>query len=105
MRNDAFKECDGKVVPMVYNHDHSDIGNVIGKCLLENRPGGVYAYAKFNDTEAGKTARACVESGDMNAFSIFANGVQKVGKTVKHGFIREVSLVLAAATPAHSSTR
>lgn len=96
---DAFKECDGKVVPMVYNHDHSDIGNVIGHCLLENRPGGVYAYAKFNDTEAGKTARACVESGDMNAFSIFANGVQKVGKTVKHGFIREVSLVLAGCNP------
>lgn len=96
---DAFKECDGKVVPMVYNHDHSDIGNVIGKCLLENRPGGVYAYAKFNDTEAGKTARACVESGDMNAFSVFANGVQKVGKTVKHGFIREVSLVLAGCNP------
>ena len=96
---DAFKECDGKVVPMVYNHDHSDIGNVIGKCLLENRPGGVYAYAKFNDTEAGKTARACVESGDMNAFSIFANGLQKVGKTVKHGFIREVSLVLAGCNP------
>ena len=96
---DAFKECDGKVVPMVYNHDHSDIGNVIGKCLLENRPGGVYAYAKFNDTESGKTARACVESGDMNAFSIFANGVQKVGKTVKHGFIREVSLVLAGCNP------
>lgn len=96
---DAFKECDGKVVPMVYNHDHSDIGNVIGHCLLENRPGGVYAYAKFNDTDTGKTARKCVESGDLNAFSIFANGLQKVGKTVKHGFIREVSLVLAGCNP------
>ena len=96
---DAFKECDGKVVPMVYNHDHGDIGNVIGHCLLENRPGGVYAYAKFNDTDAGKTARACVENGDLNAFSIFANGLQKVGKTVKHGFIREVSLVLAGCNP------
>ena len=96
---DAFRECDGKVVPMVYNHDHGDIGNVIGHCLLENRPGGVYAYAKFNDTDAGKTARACVENGDLNAFSIFANGLQKVGKTVKHGFIREVSLVLAGCNP------
>lgn len=96
---DAFRECDGKVVPMVYNHDHGDIGNVIGRCLLENRPGGVYAYAKFNDTDAGKTARKCVESGDLNAFSIFANGLQKVGKTVKHGFIREVSLVLAGCNP------
>ena len=96
---DAFRECDGKVVPMVYNHDHGDIGNVIGRCLLENRPGGVYAYAKFNDTDAGKTARKCVESGDLNAFSIFASGLQKVGKTVKHGFIREVSLVLAGCNP------
>lgn len=96
---DAFRECDGRVVPMVYNHDHGDIGNVIGHCLLENRPGGVYCYAKFNDTDAGRTARKCVESGDLNAFSIFANGLQKVGKTVKHGFIREVSLVLAGCNP------
>lgn len=96
---DAFKECSGKVVPMVYNHDHSNVDNVLGKCLLENRPGGVYCYAKFNDTDTGKTARQCVESGDLSAFSIFANGLKKVGSTVKHGFIREVSLVLAGCNP------
>ena len=96
---DAFRECDGRVVPMVYNHDHGDIGNVIGHCLLENRPGGVYCYAKFNNTDSGNTARKCVENGDLNAFSIFANGLQKVGKTVKHGLIREVSLVLAGCNP------
>lgn len=96
---DAFKECSGKVVPMVYNHDHSNVDNVIGHCLLENRPGGVYCYAKFNDTDTGKTARQCVESGDLSAFSIFANGLKKVGSTVKHGFILEVSLVLAGCNP------
>jgi hypothetical protein len=96
---DAFKECSGKVVPMVYNHDHANVDNVIGHCLLENRPGGVYCYAKFNDTDTGKTARQCVESGDLSAFSIFANGLKKVGRTVKHGFIREVSLVLAGCNP------
>lgn len=96
---DAFKECSGKVVPMVYNHNHSNVDNVIGHCLLENRPGGVYCYAKFNDTDTGKTARQCVESGDLSAFSIFANGLKKVGSTVKHGFIREVSLVLAGCNP------
>ena len=96
---DAFKECNGKVVPMVYNHDHFDVNNVIGHCLLENRPGGVYCYAKFNDTDTGKTARRCVESGDLSAFSISANGLKKVGSTVKHGFIREVSLVLAGCNP------
>lgn len=96
---DAFKECSGKVVPMIYNHDHSNVDNVIGHCLLENRPGGVYCYAKFNDTDTGRTARKCVESGDLSAFSIFANGLKKVGSTVKHGFIREVSLVLAGCNP------
>lgn len=96
---DAFKECDGKTVPMVYNHDHSSVDNVIGHCLLKNRPQGVYCYAKFNDTDTGRTAKACVENGDLNAFSIYANGMQKVGKTVKHGFIREVSLVLAGCNP------
>ena len=96
---DAFKECDGKTVPMVYNHDHSSVDNVIGHCLLKNRPQGVYCYAKFNNTDTGRTAKACVENGDLNAFSIYANGMQKVGKTVKHGFIREVSLVLAGCNP------
>ena len=95
---DAFRECDGRVVPMVYNHDHGDIGNVIGHCLLENRPGGVYCYAKFNDTDTGRTARKCVESGDLTAFSIFAN-VKKAGRTVTHGCIQEVSLVLAGCNP------
>lgn len=96
---DAFKENNGQVVPMVYNHDHSSIDNVIGHCLLENRKGGVYAYAKFNDTPAGKTARDCVENGDLNAFSIFANGLRKAGQTVMHGCIKEVSLVLAGCNP------
>lgn len=96
---DAFKECSGRVVPMVYNHDHSNVENVIGHALLENRKGGVYAYAKFNDTPTGRTAKACVENGDLNAFSIWANGLQKAGNIVKHGIIRELSLVLAGCNP------
>lgn len=96
---DAFKECDGRVVPMVYNHDHSNVENVIGHCLLENRPGGIYAYAKFNDTSTGRTAKQCVENGDLTAFSIFASGLEKAGRIVRHGVIREVSLVLAGCNP------
>lgn len=65
---DAFKGCSGQTVPMVYNHDHSSLDNVIGHALLENRKGGVYAYAKFNDTPTGQTAKKCVENGDLNAF-------------------------------------
>ena len=96
---DAFKGCSGQTVPMVYNHDHSSLDNIIGHALLENRKGGVYAYAKFNDTPTGKTAKKCVENGDLNAFSIWANGLQKTGQVVKHGVIRELSLVLAGCNP------
>lgn len=96
---DAFKGCSGQTVPMVYNHDHSSLDNVIGHALLENRKGGVYAYAKFNDTPTGQTAKKCVENGDLNAFSIWANGLQKSGQVVKHGVIRELSLVLAGCNP------
>lgn len=96
---DAFKGCSGQTVPMVYNHDHSNLDNVIGHALLENRKGGVYAYAKFNDTPTGQTAKKCVENGDLNAFSIWANGLQKAGQVVKHGVILELSLVLAGCNP------
>lgn len=96
---DAFKGCSGQTVPMVYNHDHSSLDNVIGHALLENRKGGVYAYAKFNDTPTGQTAKKCVENGDLSAFSIWANGLQKAGQVVKHGVIRELSLVLAGCNP------
>lgn len=96
---DAFKGCSGQTVPMVYNHDHSSLDSVIGHALLENRKGGVYAYAKFNDTPTGQTAKKCVENGDLNAFSIWANGLQKAGQVVKHGVIRELSLVLAGCNP------
>lgn len=83
----------------MYNHDHSSLDNVIGHALLENRKGGVYAYAKFNDTPTGRTAKKCVENGDLNAFSIWANGLQKAGRVVKHGVILELSLVLAGCNP------
>lgn len=77
----------------------TSLDNVIGHALLENRKGGVYAYAKFNDTPTGQTAKKCVENGDLNAFSIWANGLQKAGQVVKHGVIRELSLVLAGCNP------
>ena len=96
----AFKECDGKKVPVVWNHNHSGPEYVLGHALLQNRgKDGVYAYVKMNDTESGRIALEAVRCGDIDAVSIFANGLQKVGNTVKHGFIRELSLVLAGCNP------
>lgn len=96
---DAFKECDGKTVPMVWNHDHNDPLSILGHALLKNKPEGVYAYCKFNDTESGKNAKMLVEHGDICSLSIYANQLKQQGGNVLHGAIREVSLVLAGANP------
>lgn len=96
---DAFKGNNGKKVPLVWNHQHNDPMNVLGHALLENRPEGVYAYCKFNETESGKDAKLLVEHGDICALSIFANQLKQNGSEVVHGNIREVSLVLAGANP------
>lgn len=96
---DAFKHNDGQMVPLVWNHDHNDPLNVLGHALLENRDEGVYAYCTFNDTDAGRNAKALVEHGDVTALSIYANQLKQQGPNVLHGAIREVSLVLAGANP------
>lgn len=102
IRRDAFKHNDGQKVPMVWNHEHNDPNAVLGHAMLENRPEGVYAYCKFNDTESGKNAKLLVQHGDVNALSIYANQLKQTGPNVMHGNIRELSLVLAGANPGAS---
>lgn len=96
---DAFKHMDGKVVPLVWNHKHEGVVDVLGHALLENRDEGVYAYGTFNDTESGQTAKLLVQHGDVDALSIYANNLKQNMANVIHGDIREVSLVLAGANP------
>lgn len=98
MKN-AFKENDGQTVPLVWQHLRNDPTNVLGHAMLENREDGVYAYCKFNDTDAAKTARELVQHGDIKSLSIYANQLVQRGGNVTHGMIREVSLVLAGANP------
>ena len=99
IRQDAFADCDGITVPLVYMHDHKDPENVLGHAMLENREDGVYCYGSFNNTEKGEMAKALVAHGDITSLSIFANQLVKKGTDVLHGAIREVSLVLAGANP------
>lgn len=99
IRKDAFKDNDGQKVPLVWNHNHDSIEEVLGHALLENRDEGVYAYGKFNDTEAGQNAKKLVINGDIDKLSIYANRLKSQAKNVVHGCIREVSLVLAGANP------
>ena len=99
IRRDAFKDNDGKTVPLVWQHQHNDPDNVLGHALLENRDEGVYAYCAFNSTDKGQHAKALVEHKDVTALSIYANQLQQRGGDVLHGAIKEVSLVLAGANP------
>lgn len=96
---DAFKDCDGQIVPLVWQHVHDTPDNVLGHAELENRPDGVYAYCSLNNTKSAENAKELVQHGDICALSIYANRLQQVGSNVMHGVIREVSLVLAGANP------
>ena len=99
IRKNAFKDNDGSTVPLVWNHQHNDPDAVLGHALLENRDDGVYAYCKFNDSEAGQSAKELVRHGDVRSLSIWANKLKQIGGDVIHGTIRELSLVLAGANP------
>lgn len=97
IRRDAFKENDGKTVPLVWGHSHDDPTNVLGHALLVNKPEGVRAYGKFNNTPKGQHAKQSVIDGDITNLSIFANKLRQKGGDVLHGDIKEVSLVYAGA--------
>ncbi len=96
---DAFKHQDKATVPLVWQHNHADPTNVLGHAVLEHRDDGVYAYGYFNDTDQAKNAKVLVQHDDIKALSIFANQLLEKSSMVMHGFIRELSLVLAGANP------
>ena len=79
IRKDAFKCNDGTKVPLVYNHEHGDLKQVLGHAILENRDDGVYAYCYLNDTEDGNVAKELVKHGDIRSLSIYANKLKKSG--------------------------
>lgn len=95
----AFEQNDGGVVPLVWQHGHDNVTNVLGHALLEKKPEGVYAYGFFNGSAQAEHARELIEHGDVTSLSIFANHLKQDGNIVRHGNIVEVSLVLKGANP------
>jgi len=95
----AFAHQDKNQVPLVWQHGHGEPSNVLGHAILENRDEGVYAYGYFNDTDQAQNAKTLVQHKDITFLSIFANQLVEKAKQVSHGFIRELSLVLAGANP------
>ena len=99
IKHGAFQGNDDQTVPLVWNHDHSDPMNVLGKIILHSVDTGVYGYGQFNDTPEGRNAKLMVQHGDISAMSIAANRIKRQGQNVVGGKIFEVSLVLAGANP------
>ena len=95
----AFEQNDGAVVPLVWQHGHDNVTNVLGHAQLEKKPDGVYAYGFFNGSSQAEHARELIEHGDVTSLSIFANHLKQDGNIVRHGNIVEVSLVLKGANP------
>lgn len=96
----AFSKCDGKKVPLVWNHNHTAPDAVVGHCILSDKSEGLYTYAYLNDSPAAEHARAAIAHGDIDMFSICAGHCKEDSKgRIFNGDIKEVSLVLSAANP------
>lgn len=95
----AFDEMNGMTIPLVWQHGHSDVSNVLGHGLLEAREDGVYLYGFLNKTKGGVHAKEAVKHKDLSSLSIFANSLIEKSLKVAHGVIREASLVLSGANP------
>lgn len=95
----AFKHQDGNKVPLVYQHNHSDVVQVLGHVMLSDRDGDLWGDAYLNETNSAKHAQQLIDHGDIDKFSIWAKNLIERGDAVHQGDVQEVSLVLAGANP------
>jgi hypothetical protein len=99
IRSKAFEHCDGKQVPLVWQHMHDSPTNVYGYVILEHKTDGVYTYGFLNQTPNAVTAKALIQHKDIKALSIFANNLTQQRGNVMHGDILEVSLAVSGKNP------
>ena len=99
IRAGAFADQDGSKVPLLWNHAQGSPDMVLGHAILHNKADGVWADCFFNGSSKAKAAKEAILHGDVDALSIYANGLKQDGPNVHGGKIRELSLVLAGANP------
>lgn len=95
----CFATQNGEQVPLMWMHNHTEIGQCIGHAILEHRPEGIYAWGKFNDGDGGRQAKAMMDNHDVNSLSLWANQLVRNAGDIMHGVIKEVSLVIGGADP------
>lgn len=98
----SFNHQDGDIVPIIYRHQHGQVQQVLGHGMLKVTKKGMRIYGKFAATPSAQDAKTLVHSGTLRYLSIFANKLKSSANRVKHGMIREVSLVIAGSNPGAS---
>lgn len=102
-------KADGKVLPLLFNHDSSNLNAYIGTVFdLKEDDHGLFFDAAFDDTEEAQRARELAMSGRLVKFS-FAYDILDQGEVeledgrkaneLRKLRIHEVSLVLYPANP------
>lgn len=98
-QTDSLKSSGDVVVPLLWNHDHSNPDSVIGNARLEHNNLGVYAYCTLNDSRYSETIMQLLQDKGTLSLSPYINHVKFDGKNIVHGLIAEVSLVMARIDP------
>jgi HK97 family phage prohead protease len=95
----AFNGQNGMKVPLVYQHNHKDVSQVLGHVMLTAKDDGVWGDAFLNGSPKAIDAAFAVEHGDLDKFSIWAKDLDERGYMVHDGVIQEVSLCIAGQNP------
>jgi len=74
IKKGAFAHCDGKKVPLIWDHNVNSPDNIFGHAYLENRPEGVYCYGVLNDSESAAAAKLLLKHGDIFEVSLVSAG-------------------------------
>ena len=98
---DAFKNCDGQTVPLVYNFyqnggthiPDTSIDNVLGLACLENREEGVYARCKLNDTPICLELKKVGLDKCIKKLTVFAQRCEIHDLAVSNGIITAVKVI------------
>ena len=86
-----------KKVPLVYQHNHTDVSQVLGFTILSKRDDGIWGDSFLNDGAKAKDAKAAIVHGDLTKYSIWAKDLDQKGYLVHDGVIQETSVVIAGA--------
>ena len=84
-------------VPLVYQHNHTDVSQVLGYTILSKREDGIWGDSFLNGNPKALDCKRAVEHGDLTKYSIWAKDLDQRGYLVHDGVIQETSVVLAGA--------